>query len=71
MLKWINHATKTDLKSATGVDTTKLAAKSDLAKLKAQVDKIDVDKLKTAPVELSKLRNVVNNDVLKKLYLTN
>ena len=40
-----NYATKLDLKNATGVDTSKLAAKSDLASLKAEVDKIDVDKL--------------------------
>ena len=40
--------------------------KSSLAKLKAEVDKIDADKLKTVPVDLSKLSNVVNNDVVKK-----
>ena len=37
-----NYATKDDLKNATGVDTSKLASKSDLANLKAEVDKIDV-----------------------------
>ena len=42
-----NYATKTDLKNATGVDTSKLAVESDLASLKAEIDKIDVDKLKT------------------------
>ena len=42
-----DYATKADLKNATGVDTSKLAAKSDLASLKAGVDKLDVDKLKT------------------------
>ena len=41
------YATKLDLKNETGVDTSKLAAKSDLASLKAEVDKTDVDKLKT------------------------
>ena len=50
-----NYATKADLKNATGVDTSKLAAKSDLASLKTEVDKIDVDKLKTVPIDLSKL----------------
>ena len=44
----------------------KLAAKSDLANLKAETNKIDVEKLKAAPVDLSKLSNVVNNDVAKK-----
>ena len=31
---------------------------------KAEIDKIDVDKLKTVPVDLSKLSNAVNNDVV-------
>ena len=61
-----NYATKADLKGATEVDTSFLAAKSDLARLTAEVNKIDVDKLKTIPVDLSKQRNVVNNDVVKK-----
>ena len=34
-----NYATKSDLKNATGIDTSKLAAKSDLVSLKAEVDK--------------------------------
>ena len=46
-----NYATKTDL---------------NLAALKSVVDKIDVDKLKTAPTDLAKLSNVVKNDVVKK-----
>ena len=50
-----DYATKADLKNATGVDTSKLAAKADLANLKTEVDKIDVDKLKTVPIDLSKL----------------
>ena len=41
-----NYSTKADLQNATGIDTSKLAAKSDLASLKAEVDKLDVDKLK-------------------------
>ena len=49
-----NYATKLDLKNAVGVDTTRLAAKSDLASLKAEIDKIDVGKLKTVPVDLVK-----------------
>ena len=34
-----NYATKADLKNATGIDTSKLAAKSNLSRLKAEVDK--------------------------------
>ena len=61
-----NYATKTDFKKATGIDTSKLAAKFDLASLKAELHKIDIDKLNTVPVDLSKLSNVVNNEVVKK-----
>ena len=61
-----NYATKTNLKNATGIDTSKLAAKSDLVSLKAEVDKSDIDKLVPVPIDLSKLSNVVKNDVVKK-----
>ena len=61
-----SYATKTDLKNATGDDTSKLAAKLDLVSLKSEVDKIVVDKLKTVPVNLSKLSNVVKIEVFKK-----
>ena len=63
-----NYAAKLDLKNATGVDTSKLAAKFNLASLKVEIDKIDVDKLKTVPVDLSKLSNIVNNVVKKTVY---
>ena len=34
--------------------------------LNVEVDKIDIDRSKTAPVDLSKLRNVVENEAVKK-----
>ena len=49
----LNHATKTDLKNATGTDTSKLAFKSNSSNLKAEVDKIDQDKIKSIPANLS------------------
>ena len=61
-----NYATKADLKNATGIDTSKLAAKSDLTSLKAEVDKLDIDKLIPVPVDLRKLSDLVKNDVNKK-----
>ena len=61
-----NYATNTDSKKATGVDTSKLAEKSDLASLKTEKDKLDVDELNTVPVGLSKLSNVVNHKVVQK-----
>ena len=63
----ICNATKSDLKKAIGVDTSNLAAKPELASLKAEVDKIDIYKPKTLPVDLYKLSNVVENDIRKKL----
>ena len=61
-----NYETKTDLKNITHTDVSSFANKTNLAALKTEVDKIDVDKLKTVPVDLVKLSNVVNNDVVKK-----
>ena len=55
------------LKKATGVDTSKLAAKSDLTSLKDELDKTGEDILKTVPVDLRKLSNVVNNEIVKKI----
>ena len=66
-----NYATKRDLKNATGIDTSKLAAKSDLASVKAEVDKIDIDKLKTVPIDFSKLSNVAKNQAVEKLCMIN
>ena len=58
-------------KKATGIDMSNLSFKSNLAKLKSEVDKIDVDELKTVPVNLRKLSNVVNNKAVKKLCMIN
>ena len=54
-----------DLKGAMAVDTSYLAAKFDRASLKAEIDKTDVEKLETVPVDLSKVSNIVNNEVVK------
>ena len=61
-----NYATKTDLKNITHVDVSSFASKTNLAALKTEVDKIDVDKLKTTPTDLAKLTNAVENDLVKK-----
>ena len=61
-----NYATKTDLKNITHIDVSSFASKTNLAALKTEVDKVDVDKLKTAPVDLAKLTNTVENDLVKK-----
>ena len=61
-----NYATKKDINDITHVDVSGFASKTNLAELKTDVDKIDADKLKTVPVDLAKLSNVVKNDVVKK-----
>ena len=67
-----SYATKAELKNATGVYASKLAAKSGLASSKIdKIDKIDIDWLKTVPVDLSKLSNVVSNGIVKKKNVYN
>ena len=61
-----NYATKTDLKNFTNVDTWSFALKTNLTSLKTEVDKLDIEKLPPVPADLSKLSNVVKNDVVKK-----
>ena len=65
-LDLINYATKTDLKNITHVDLSSFASKTNLAASKTEVDKIDTDKLKTAPTDLAKLTNAIENDVVKR-----
>ena len=61
-----NYATKTDLKNITHVDVSSFASKTNLEALKTEIDKTDVDKLKTVPVDLAELTNDVENDLVKK-----
>ena len=55
------YATKSNLKGTTDIDTSKFAKKFDLANLKTDVDKLDIDKVKTVPIELSNLSDVEKN----------
>ena len=61
-----NYATKSDIKNISHVDTSSFALKTNLANLKTEVDKLDIDKLVPISVDLSKLSDVVKNDVVKK-----
>ena len=61
-----NYATKTDLKNISHIDVSSYALKSNLASLKTEVDKLDIDKLTSVPIDLAKLRNLVKNDIIKK-----
>ena len=61
-----SYATKADIRNITHIDTSSFALKTNLANLKSEVDKIDIDKLKPIPTDLSKLSDVAKNDVVKK-----
>ena len=61
-----NYATKADIKNISHVNTSIFVLKRNLANLKTEVDKLDIDKLVPVPVDLSKLSNVVKNDVVKR-----
>ena len=61
-----NYATKTDLKNVTQVDTSSFALKTNLASLKTANDKLDIGKLAPLAVDLSKLSDVLKNNVVKK-----
>ena len=66
-LELSNYATKGDLKNATGVDTSKFAKKNDLASLKSNVDKVDIDKLKNVSTNLSNLKSRVDKSDVAEL----
>ena len=61
-----NYATKADIKNISHVDTSSFALKANLANLKTEVDKLDIEKLVPVPTDFSELSNVVKNDVVKK-----
>ena len=61
-----NYKRKEDIKNITHIDTSSFALKTNLSSLKTEVDKLDIDKLVPIPNDLSKLSNVVKNDIVKK-----
>ena len=61
-----NYAAKAAIKNISQVDTSSFALKSNLASLKTEVHKLDIDKLAPVPVNLSKLSDVVKDYVVKK-----
>ena len=71
MLNLSNYETKTGLKNVTHADISTFALKTNLASLKTEVDKLDIDKLIPVPVDLNKLSNVVKNEVVKKTVYNN
>ena len=64
-----NYATKADIKNISHVDTSSFALKTNLSNLKTEVDKLDINKLVPAPVDLSKLSDVAKMMLLKRLII--
>ena len=62
-----NYTRKADIKNISHVDTSSFALKTNLTSLKTEVNILDIDKLAPAPVDLSKLSNVVKNTVYDQL----
>ena len=59
-----NYATKARIEDITHVDTSNFALKTNLANLKTEVDKLDIDKLVPVLLDLSKLSDVVKRQVI-------
>ena len=56
-----NYATKKELEHATGIDTSDVAAKKDFIALKAEVYKLDINKLVNVPTSLNNLKIKVDD----------
>ena len=63
-----NYAAKADIKYISDLNTSSFALKSNLASLKTEVDKLDIDKLLPVPVDLSKVSDVLKKDIKKPVY---
>ena len=61
-----HYATNGDIRNFSHIDTWSVALKTNLANLKSEVDKLDIDKLVPVPVDLSKLSDVVKKDLYDK-----
>ena len=64
-----NYATKTDIKHISHIDTSSFALKSNLASLKTEIDKLDIDQLKSLTNKLSNLKSKVDKLDIDKLAL--
>ena len=62
----LNYATKANIENISHVDTSSFALKTNLANLKTEVNKLGINKLVPVPADLSKLNDVIKNDVVKK-----
>ena len=66
--RW-NYATEEHIKNISHVDTSIFALKTNLANVKPELNKFDIDKLVPVPTDLSKVSIVVKNDIIKKSWI--
>ena len=66
-LDFSNFSTKTDLKKLTGIDTPSFAKNVNLTKLKSDVGKLDIDKLKDVPINLNNFKSKLHKLDVDKL----
>ena len=64
---WSNYATKADIQNITHIDSSNFVLKTNLANLKTEVDKLDIDKLGSLPNNLSNLKTKVDKLNIDKL----
>ena len=64
-----NYATKADLKNAAAVDKSDFAKKTDLVNLKSDLDKLEFDKLKYVPYNVSSLKSKADKLGIGKLNI--
>ena len=65
-IRFVSPYSKIWLKKTAVVDTSNVFKKTDLASLKSEFDRLDIDKLESTPVDLIKLTNAVKNEVVEK-----
>ena len=61
-----NYAIKANIKNISHLDTSTFALKTNLANLKTEIEKLNIDKLVPVVVDLSKLGDIIKNYVVKK-----
>ena len=66
-----NYETKGVLKNAIGINTSNSAKKVDLVNSKSNVDRLDINDLKSVPISLNNLKSKVDKSDIEKLVTVN
>ena len=65
-----NYARKSDLRTATDVDTSQFTKKDDLSNLKSEINKLDIDELEKVPSSSNNLKSKIDRLDIDKLKAT-